>query len=91
MAIRHVTLVANVATQVSVARDVREVGVIHKGNVTNPIYVRADGTTAVVKANDTYTLLSGQQRWVPRIWSSGGPTLVSIISAGAADVEVEVP
>lgn len=91
MAIRHVTLAANVATEVSIDRDVREIGVLHKGNVDNPIYVRCDGTAAVIKANDAYTLLSGQQRWVPRIWSSGRPTLVSIISAGAADVEVEIP
>lgn len=90
-ALRHVTLVANTAATVSLDRDLREVGVMHKGNVTNPVYVRLDGTPATVKGDDTYTVLPGQHRWVPRLWSSGRPTAMSIVSAGAVEVEVEFP
>lgn len=91
MAIRHVTLAAGTATQVSLNRDLREIGFMHKGNVPEPIYVRTDGNPAVLEANDTFTVLAGQHRFVPRLWSSGKPTVVSIICATAATVEVEFP
>lgn len=89
-AIRHVTLAAGTATQVSLTRDMRQIGVMHKGNVPDPVYVRCDGT-AVLEANDTYCVLAGQHRFIPRIWSSGSPTVVSLICVGAATVEVEFP
>lgn len=90
-AVRHVTLAANVATTVTLNRDLREVGILHKGNVADPIYVTVGGPTATVKGNDCYTVTANSQRWVPRIWSAASPTNVSIISAGAVDVEVEFP
>jgi hypothetical protein len=91
MAIRHGTLTANTVATVSLTRDLREVAVMHKGNVQDPIYVRCDGTAATVAGNDTYSVLPGQHRTIPRIWSSGSPTAVSIISAGAVQYEVEFP
>jgi hypothetical protein len=91
MAVRHVTLTANTEKVVSLARDLREVGILHKGNGVEPVYVRLDGTAAAINADDAYVVLPSTQRWVPRIWSSGKPTNVSIISAGAIDVEVEFP
>ncbi len=92
MAIRHGTLTANTAANVSLAdRDVKEIGVLHKGNSTEPIYARCDGTAATVAGNDTFTILAGQRRWVPRIWSSGKPSVISLISEGAIKYEVEYP
>ena len=91
MAVRHVTLTANTAQTVSLAtRDLREVGVMHKGNVPDPVYVTLSGT-ATIAGDDTYCVLPGQHRFIPRIWSSGKPTNVSIISAATAAVEVEFP
>jgi hypothetical protein len=91
MAVRHVTLTANTAQTVSLAtRDLREVGVMHKGNVPDPVYVNLSGT-AVINGNDCYAVLPGQHRFIPRIWSSGKPTNASIICAAAANVEVEFP
>lgn len=91
MAVRHVTLTANTPATVALNRDLREIGFLHKANVVDPIYVRTDGVDAVVAGDDTYCILPGQQRWVPRIWSQSMPTSVSIISLGAVDVEVEYP
>lgn len=91
MATRHGTLTASTAASSSVTGDRNEVGVCHLGNVTNPIYVRADGTTAVVGANDTFVVLPGQTRWIPRPRELSSPTVVSLISAGAAQWEVEFP
>jgi hypothetical protein len=91
MAIRHGTLVANTATSVSLPRDLREVAVMHKASATNPIYVRCDGTPATIGGNDTYTVLPGQHRTIPRLWSKGAPTVVSLICAAAVDYEVEFP
>lgn len=91
MATRHGTLTANVAASVSVTADRNEVAVTHKGNVTNPIYARADGTTAVINAADTFAILPGVTRWIPRPRALGSPTVVSLISAGAVDYEVELP
>jgi hypothetical protein len=90
MAVRHVLLVANTAKVVTLNRDLREVGILHKGNVPDPIYVSIGGT-ATVSGDDCFVVLPGQHRFVPRIWSSGKPTNVSIISTAAADVEVEFP
>ena len=90
-AIRHGTVAAGTAATVTHPRDVREIGVMHKGNVTTPMYVRLDGTTATVAGDDTYTILPGVQRWIPRIWSAGPNPAISIISAGAVDYEVEFP
>jgi hypothetical protein len=91
MPTRHGTLTANTAASVSVTGDRNEVGVTHKNNVTNPLYVRADGTTAVINANDTFVVQPGQTRWVPRARELGSPTAVSLISAGAVQYEVEFP
>lgn len=92
MAIRHGTLTANTAATVSLAsRDLREIWVMHKGNVAQPIYARCDGTAATVAGNDTYAVLPGQHRMIPRIWSAGKPSNISLISAGAVDYEVEFP
>lgn len=91
MATRHGTLTANTAADVSVNRDLREVGVLHKGNSTEPIYARLDGTAATVSGDETFTVLAGQRRWLPRIWSAGRPTVISLISEGAIDYEVEFP
>ena len=91
MAVRHVSLVAGTAQTVSLAnRDVRSVGIMHKGNGAEPVYVILDAT-ATVRGDDTFAVIPGQQRWIPRIWSSGKPTNVSLISAAAVDVEVEFP
>lgn len=91
MATRHGTLVANTAASVSVTGDRNEVAVTHKGNVTDPIYARCDGTTAVAAANDTFVVLPGITRWIPRPRNLGSPTAVSLISAGTAQYEVELP
>lgn len=91
MPTRHGTLTANTATQVSLTGDRVEVGVTHKGNVTDPIYVKPDNTTAVIGANDSYVVLAGQTRWIPRPRSLGSPTLVSLICATGAAYEVELP
>jgi hypothetical protein len=90
-AIKHGTLTADTAASVTHTRDAREVGVMHKGNVTAPMYARLDGAEATVAGDDTYTILPGIQRWIPRIWSAGSAPTVSIISSGAVDFEVEFP
>lgn len=91
MPVRHGTLTANTATQLSQAGDRIEVGVTHKGNVTNPLYVRADNNAAVIAADDTYVVLPGQTRWIPRPRNLGTPSIVSLISGGAVAFEVELP
>lgn len=91
MATRHGTLVANTATGVTVAGDRNEVGVTHKGNVADLLYARADNTTTVLAANDTFVILPGQTRWIPRPRELGSPTVVSLRSAGTVDYEVELP
>lgn len=92
MAIRHGTLTANTAATVSLAdRDTREVWVMHKGNVVDPLYARCDGTAATVGGNDCYAVLPGQHRMIPRIWSAGRPTTVSLIAATGVAYEVEFP
>lgn len=88
---RHGTLTANIAVNTSVAGDRNEVGVCHLGNVTNPIHARADDLPAVIGADGTYVVLPGQTRWIPRPRELGSPTIVSVISAGAAQWEVEFP
>jgi hypothetical protein len=92
MAVRHVTLTANTVTQVSLTdRDLREVAVVHKGNAVEPLYVTAEDITPTVNGDDCYVVLPGAQRWIPRLWSKGKPTVVSLISAGTVDVEVQFP
>lgn len=85
----HVALTANLEREVESSRDHTEIGFLHKGNVPDPVYVRTDGPIATVNGDGAYTVLPGQQRWVPRLQSSGTPTKVSVISAGAANIEVE--
>jgi hypothetical protein len=90
VAIVHGSLSASTEAQVSSSRDLRQVGVMHKGNSSDPIYACLDGTATIAGA-DCYTILPGQRRWVPRLWSRGKPTVVSLISASAVDYEVEYP
>lgn len=89
-AIRHGVLTANTAAQVSLANDLRTVAIMHKGNVPDPMYVTLDAT-ATLAGNDCYTVLPGQHRTIPRLWSKGRPTVVSMISAAAVAYEVEFP
>jgi hypothetical protein len=92
VATRHGTLAANTAAPVSLAdRDVKEIGVLHKANSTEPIYARCDGGVASVSGDDTFVVLAGQRRWVPRVWSAGKPSTISLISEGAIAYEVEFP
>jgi hypothetical protein len=90
VAITHGSLSAGTESHVSHPRDVRKVGVMHKGNSSDPIYVTINGT-ATIRGADCFTILPGQRRWVPRIWSAGAPTIVSLISATAVDYELEYP
>lgn len=90
----HGTLVANTATKVPGTVDVDEVGVLHKGNTADPIYVTA-GTnagvaTATVAGADTFTVLPGQKRWFPLPAQTAVPA-VSLISVSASGYEVEWP
>lgn len=91
MTTRHGTLVAATVTTVSVTGDRNEVGITHKNNVTDPIYARCDGTNAAVAATDTYTILPGQTRWIPRPATLASPTVVTLISAGTPAYELELP
>lgn len=93
MAVRHGTLTANTAATVTVAGGRQEVGVTHKNPAaTDPIYARADGTAATIAGNDTFTILPGMTRWIPRPRNlTGTNTNVSLISAGANPYEVELP
>jgi hypothetical protein len=87
---RHVTLTAATAKTVTSDRDHNEIGILHKGNVADPVYV-TDAATATVKGDNTYTVLAGQHRFIPRLMSKGMPTTVSVISTGAVELEVEFP
>lgn len=58
--------------------------IVHHGNVTDPIYFRLDGGTAVSAADENQVLLPSERLFV-RLSPSNA---VSIISAGAATYSV---
>ena len=74
------TLVAATADAVTLTSKPQSAEVVHHGNVTNPIYVRADGTTAVSAAAENEVVLPGERLRIglPRTG------ILSIISAGTA-------
>jgi hypothetical protein len=88
---RQVTLAANTVTTTNFTGRVREVGILHTGNVPEPVYVRVDGTAPTVAGDGSFVVLAGQQRFIPREYFQVAPTVVKIISAGAAKLEVEFP
>lgn len=85
---RYTTLVANTAQNVTVTGK----GVLRVSCLANPadIYFRFDGTTAVVKADDTYVCPSGGT--TREACGSVPPAglVVSLISTGTPDVAVQL-
>lgn len=82
------TLTAGAASNVTVTGR-GAILVVHHGNVTNPVYFRADGTTAVAAADNNQVCLPGGWR-VVRTADKDGTIVVSCISAGTATVTVSV-
>lgn len=88
------TLVASTARKINMTGPGGKLELVHQSAVTNPVYYRfaaaeADLTAAVAAADQCRILLAGErlQMGVPR-----GPTGVwlSLISAGAAVVSLEM-
>lgn len=88
MATRHGTLTPDTPTEVAFSKDFGSVGIVHYGDVTDPIFVTVDGTEAAAGADGTFVVLAGTRRVIPR--DGGAPTEVSLVSEGAASYEVEV-
>lgn len=86
MTTKHETLAPDDELEVTFGADYGRVAVL---NVTGtlPIYFRADGTTATVAGDDTYAVPAGARRVIEV--DTNGPTVVSLISAAAATVEIE--
>lgn len=86
MTTKHETLGVADESTVTFGADFGRVAVL---NVTGtaPVYFRADGTAATVAGDDTYAVPPGARRVIEV--DTDGPTAVSLISAAAADVEIE--
>jgi hypothetical protein len=88
-AVRHLTLTANQVATVTIQGDHEYVGVLHLGNVENPVWATAVGTqNPTANGDDVYTVLPGTQRVIPRPGASGAST-VRLLCAAAAQIEVE--
>lgn len=85
----HGTLVAATAETFDLTGITDEVLITNQGNVAGAvIYVRSDGVTAVVAADETVVILPAQSRRF-RSGGAGNPPTYSIISASAVTVSVE--
>lgn len=82
------TLSAGVASDVTVTGR-GAILIIHHGNVTDPVYFRNDGTTAVVAADNNKVVLPSGYR-VVRTSDKDGTIVTSCICATAARVTVSV-
>lgn len=86
MPTKHETLSPDDETSVVFGADFGRVAVLNVSGA-EPIYFRADGVAATVAGDDTYAVPAGARRVVEI--ETDGPTEVSLISAAAADVEIE--
>lgn len=83
--IRHVT-VGVVAADTNLGTDAGVVAILNR-HATADVFARADGTAAVVDADDCRVIPPGSRRTLEV--SSDGPTVISMI-ATVAGVKVEV-
>lgn len=88
MAMRKtVSLVAGTAQTVTLAGRADSIEVVSLGS--DPIYWRADGTTAVVKADDAFCVQAGGSD-IQETNDTDGSVAVSVISAGVQDCHVSL-
>ena len=90
---KHQTLVAATQDTVNLTVYGRYLQIIHRGSVTNPIYVTVGKTaaTATVAGDNTFVVTSSVPLVVPWPVDSAGATVqVNLISAGAEAYSVQV-
>lgn len=75
----HKTLTTTTADTVNLNDQWTEIEVINRSG-TDPLYVRADGTTAVAEANETDVVMAGEAVLMNRIPSAG----ISVVGNGNA-------
>jgi hypothetical protein len=85
---KYATLVANVAQDVTLDRDHNVVEVTVVDNPVAAVYVRADGTAAVVGADGSHYLPPALGAFVLLKVPTAGNTVVSLKSTGAVKVSV---
>jgi hypothetical protein len=82
------TLGAAVVDTVTLTGSFSAVEIVHHGTVANPIYANIGATgTPTVAGDDEEVILPGERIRVPG-YGTGGTTVVSMISAGAATYTV---
>ena len=86
-----VVLGIGVASDVALTFDAGKVRVTHPGGtITDPVWVRLDGTTAVIAATECHLIPPGATRELDRKEETDEPTPpVSLICAVAVTVQVE--
>ena len=86
--IHHGTLVANAVTYYTLDADYQNVEVLNRAAAGGPdLFFRVDGDDAEVLGNDNYIVSAGGFLQVP-VPGVAGPTLITLISAGAPEYSV---
>lgn len=86
MSTRHGSTSADTVETVTFTQDLGTIQILHKGNVSDPLYATVNGTAPTVEGDDTFAVLSGGFRIIER--DGAAPTLIKMISSGAVDFEV---